>query len=75
MRPLALLWKPGFGRELFTGMISLDMKDYDVILGMDFLAKHGAPINFRRWRVVFQPNHEEEFELFSEPNKKDKVLL
>ena len=75
MHPLALLWKLGSGRELFIGMISLDIKDYDVILGMDFLDKHGASNDCRHRRVVFQPNHEEEFEFLGEPNKKDKVLL
>ena len=33
------------GRELHIDMISLDIKDYDVILGMDFLAKYGASID------------------------------
>ena len=30
------------GRKFFTYMISLDIKDYNVILDIDFLAKYGA---------------------------------
>ena len=41
------------GRELHIDMISLDMKDKDVILGMDFLAKYGSSINCRRRRLLF----------------------
>ena len=64
-----------FGRELFIDIISLDMKDYDVILGMDFLAKYGASIDCRCRRVIFQPDGEEAFEFLGEPKKNDKVLL
>ena len=56
-------------------MISQDLKDYDVILGMDFFAKYGASIDCHHRRVVFQPDGEETFELLDKPKKKDKVLL
>ena len=32
-------------RELKADLVMLDMTDYDVILGMDFLSKYGAMIN------------------------------
>ena len=41
------------GRELHLDMISLDIKDYDVILGIDFLTMYGASIDCHRRRVVF----------------------
>ena len=64
-----------FSRELHINLKSLDMKDYDVILGMDFLAKYGASIDCPRRRVVFKPDGEETFEFLGEPKKKDKGLL
>ncbi|KAL5558538.1 hypothetical protein UlMin_034749 [Ulmus minor] len=33
------------GRELSVDLVILDMFDYDVIVGMDFLSKYGATIN------------------------------
>ncbi|XP_051139078.1 uncharacterized protein LOC127256895 [Andrographis paniculata] len=33
------------GRELYADLIVLDINDYDVILGMDWLSKYGATIN------------------------------
>ena len=62
-------------RELHIDLISLDMKDYDVILGMDFLVKYGASIDCHRRKVVFQPDGEEAFEFLGAPKKNDKVLL
>ena len=62
-------------KELFIDMISLDMRVYDVISGMDFLAKYGASIDCRRHKVIFQPSGEKAFEFLGEPKKKDKVLL
>ncbi|XP_062086383.1 uncharacterized protein LOC133792491 [Humulus lupulus] len=34
-------------RELLGDLIELKIKDYDIILGMDWLAKHGATIDYR----------------------------
>ena len=45
-------------RELFCDLIVLDMTDYDVILGMDFLSRYGASIECRKQKVVFQPEAE-----------------
>ena len=50
------------GKVLFIDMTSLDMKDYNVILSMDFLAKYGASIDCCRRRVIFQPDGKEAFE-------------
>ena len=43
------------GRELLVDLIVLEMVDYDVILGMDWLSKYNATIFCRRKKVVFQP--------------------
>ena len=41
------------GRELFTNSVILEMQDYDVILGMDWLSKYNATIDCKKKRVVF----------------------
>ena len=40
-------------RELYCNLIVLDMQDYDIILGMDFLSKYGASIECRKRKVIF----------------------
>ena len=35
------------GRELFTDLVLLDVIDFDVILGMDWLARHYATLDCR----------------------------
>ena len=50
------------GRELPIDLIVLEMEDYDVILGMDWLSKYNAIIFCRRKKVVFQPSEGEVFE-------------
>ena len=49
------------GRELPVDLIVLDMVDYNVILGMDWLSKYNASIFCRRKKVVFQPSEGEIF--------------
>ncbi|XP_060974683.1 uncharacterized protein LOC133039756 [Cannabis sativa] len=41
-------------KELMGNLIELEMKEYDVILGMDWLSSHGATINCRKKLVVFE---------------------
>lgn len=45
------------GHDLVTDLILLDMKDFDVILGMDWLASYHATMNCYKKEVVFRiPN-------------------
>ena len=55
------------GRELPVDLIVLEMVDYDVILGMDWLSKYNATIFCRRKKVVFQPLEGEVFEYKGTP--------
>ncbi|XP_062086510.1 uncharacterized protein LOC133792620 [Humulus lupulus] len=41
-------------RELLANLIELDIKDYDVILGMDWLARHGDTIDCKSKMVIFK---------------------
>ena len=49
------------GRELFMDLIELAMDDFDMILGMDWLSKYGAKIDFKRRMVTFEPEWEVAF--------------
>ena len=46
------------GRELSADLVVLNLVEYDVILGMDFLGKYNATIDCRKKKVVFQPEGE-----------------
>ena len=62
-------------RELFCDLTVLDMTDYDVIFGMDFLIRYGAFIECRKQKVIFQPETEVQFEYSGEPKRKAKKFL
>ena len=41
---------------LRADLISIEMKDFDVILGMDFLGEHNAVIDCYHHKVTFRPD-------------------
>ena len=49
------------GRELLADLVLLDMHDFDVILGMDWLASYHASVHCFEKEVVFRPLGESEF--------------
>ena len=49
------------GRELLADLVLLDMHDFDVILGMDWLASYDASVHCFEKEVVFRPLSELEF--------------
>ena len=57
-------------RELYVNLIILNMYDYDVILGMDFLSKYNATIECQHRKVTFKPNDNDEFSYVGEDRKK-----
>ena len=57
-------------RELWVDLIVLDMLDFEVILGMDWLSKYHASIDCNDKRVVFQPPGEEKFTFLGSSKKK-----
>ena len=48
-------------RELVEGLVLLDVIDFDVILGMDWLARHYATLDCREKVVIFRIPNDEEF--------------
>ena len=58
------------GRTLYVDLIVLDMANFDIILGMDWLCKYSATIDCKKKRVMFRPPDEEEFEFRGTPRGK-----
>ena len=54
-------------RRFPVDLIVLEMVDYDVILGKDWMSKYSATIFYKRKKVVFQPSEEEVFEYKGTP--------
>ena len=49
------------GRELLADWVLLDVIDFDVIVGMDWLVKHYATVDCREKEVIFRIPNDEEF--------------
>ena len=49
------------GRELLADLVLLDVIDFDVIVGMDWLAKHYTTVDCREKEVIFKISNDEEF--------------
>ena len=64
-----------YERELYVNLIILDMYDYDVLLGMDFLTKYNATIECRHRRVTFKPSDNDEFNFVGEDQRKQKMII
>ena len=62
-------------RELYVDLIMLNLHDYDVILGMDFLSKYNAMIECRHRRVTFRPTDNDEFSYLGEGGQNQKVII
>ena len=55
------------GRELAVNLVVLEMRDFDSILGMDWLSKYHATIDCKRKSVLFRPSGAESFEFKGSP--------
>ncbi|KAL5556076.1 hypothetical protein UlMin_038312 [Ulmus minor] len=62
-------------RELCADLVMLDMTDYDVILGMDFLSKYGAMIDCKAKTVGFNPPGEEKFTFCGDKRRSQKMFI
>ena len=49
------------GRDLPVDLIPMDVLNFDVILGMDWLSQHYATVDCRRKEVIFRIPTAEEF--------------
>ena len=62
-------------QELYVDLIMLNLHDYDVILGIDFLSKYNATIECRHRRVVFRLTDNDEFSYVGEGGRSQKVII
>ena len=60
---------------MYVDLIIIDLYDYDVILGMDFLGKYNAVINCQRRTVTFKPIGGEEFIFRGSTPKQPKMFI
>ena len=63
------------GVTLQADLIAIEMKDFDVILGMDFLAKHNAIINCHHRTVTFKTKDQEKFTFKGRPLRNPKMII
>ena len=56
-------------RELIADLIVLDMNDYEIILGMDWLSKYFAKIDCKKKIVIFHPPNADQFILMGIQSK------
>lgn len=54
-------------QELYADLIILEMYDYEVILGMDWLSKYNATINCKKKMVTFNPSERDQFKFIGNP--------
>ena len=64
-----------FERELSADLVILDMIDYNVILGMDFLSKYEVTIDCKTKTVSFKPPGEEMFVFLGDRCGSQKVFI
>ena len=57
------------GRELFVDLVMLEIQEYEVILGMDWLSKYNTTIDCGTKRVIFQPSEDDQFVFIGTPPK------
>lgn len=62
-------------KEFYSNLIMLKMYDYYLILDMDFLGKFNAFIEYRRRKVVFDPEGDAQFEFIGYTKKKTKLFM
>ena len=63
------------GVTLHADLIAIEMKDFDVILGIDFLAKHDAVINYYHRTVTFKKASKERLTFKGRPRLNQKMMI
>ena len=63
------------GRELLVDLVLLDVMDFDVILGMDWLSQHFGTVDCRRKEVIFKILNDEEFKFVGDKSSAPQNLI
>ena len=63
------------GRELLADLVLLDVIDFDVILEMDWLARHYSLLDYRERVVIFKISNDEEFQFKGKKSSMPQNLI
>ena len=63
------------GRELLADFVLLDVMDFDVILGIDWLSQHYATVICQRKEVIFRISNVEEFKFVGDKSSVPQNLI
>ena len=63
------------GKELLADLVLLDVMDFDVILGMDWLSQHFATVDCRRKEVIFRIPNDEKFKFVGDKSSAPQNLI
>ena len=63
------------GREFPVDLVLLDVMDFDVILGMDWLSQHYATVDCRRKEMIFKILNVEEFKFVGDKSTAPQNLI
>lgn len=63
------------GRQLYVDLVILDMFDYNVILGMDFLRRYNATIACQERKVSFRPEGMKDFEYVDDFRETPRMMI
>ena len=62
-------------RKLLADLVLLDVMDFDVILGMNWLSQHFATVDCRRKEVIFKIPNDEEFKFVGDKSSAPQNLI
>ena len=60
---------------MLADLVLLDVMDFDVILGMDWLSKHYAIVDCWRKEVIFRISNDEEFNFMGDKSSAPQNLI
>ena len=63
------------GRELLVDLVLLDVMDFDVSLGMDWLSQHNATVDCHNKEVIFRILGSEEFKFVGDKSSAPQNLI
>ena len=63
------------GRELPSDLVLLDVMDFNVILGIDWLSQQYATVDYRRKEVILRISNDEEFKLVGDKGSASHNLI
>ncbi|CAM8999691.1 unnamed protein product [Rhodiola kirilowii] len=60
---------------MFADLILLDMLDFDIILGMDWLSTYYATLDYREKMIIFHLSNDSEFTFLCDASSSSPYLI